>query len=168
MVSTANGDPNPLQWSNVDAKLYGADMDWGVTINRNWRLDGVVSYVRGERDDINDDLYRIAPLNGSATLTYSYSNWWTGLEGVGYAQQHEVSETNNEEKSSSYTLLNLRGGINVMRNLAISLGVENVFDKDYEPHLSGINRVAESDVAVGDRVPGPGRNYFATLQYKYN
>jgi iron complex outermembrane receptor protein len=168
MVSTANGDANPLQWSNVDAKLYGADMDWGVTINRNWRLDGVVSYVRGERDDINDDLYRIAPLNGSATLTYNRSNWWAGLEGVGYAKQNEVSETNNEEESSSYTLLNLRGGINVMRNLAISLGVENVFDKDYEPHLSGINRVADSDVAVGDRVPGPGRNYFATLQYKYN
>ena len=167
-VSSANGDPNPLQWSNVDAKLYGADMDWGVTINRSWRLDGVVSYVRGERDDINDDLYRIAPLNGSATLTYSRSNWWTGLEGVGYAKQNKVSETNDEEKSSSYTLLNLRGGINVMRNLAISLGVENVFDKDYEPHLSGINRVANSDVAVGDRVPGPGRNYFATLQYKYD
>jgi iron complex outermembrane receptor protein len=167
-VSTANGDPNPLQWSNVDAKLYGADMDWGLTITRNWRLDGVVSYVRGERDDINDDLYRIAPLNGSATLTYSRANWWTGLEGVGYAKQHDVSETNDEEKSSSYTLLNLRGGISVMRNLAISLGVENVFDKDYEPHLSGINRVANSDVDVGDRVPGPGRNYFATLQYKYD
>ena len=59
-------------------------------------------------------------------------------------------------------------GINLMRNLAISVGVENVFDKDYEPHLSGINRVANSDVAVGDRVPGPGRNYFATLQYKYD
>ena len=167
-VSTANGDPNPLQWSNVDAKFYGADMDWGVTISPNWRLDGVASYVRGERDDINDDLYRIAPLNGSATLTYSRSNWWAGVEGVGYAKQNKVSKTNDEEKSSSYTLLNLRGGINVMRNLAISVGVENVFDKDYEPHLSGINRVANSDVAVGDRVPGPGRNYFATLQYKYD
>jgi iron complex outermembrane receptor protein len=167
-VSTANGDPNPLQWSNVDAKFYGADMDWGATITTNWRLDGVVSYVRGERDDINDDLYRIAPLNGSATLTYSRANWWAGVEGVGYAKQNKVSDTNDEEKSDSYTLLNLRGGINVMRNLAISVGVENVFDKDYEPHLSGINRVANSDVAVGDRVPGPGRNYFATLQYKYD
>ena len=143
-------------------------MDGGVTITRNWRLDGVASYVRGTRDDTNDDLYRIAPLNGSATLTYSRSTWWAGVEGVGYAKQNKVSKTTDEEKSSSYTLLNLRGGINVMRNLAISVGVENVFDKDYEPHLSGINRVANSDVAVGDRVPGPGRNYFATLQYKYD
>jgi len=167
MVSTANGDPNPLQWSNVDARFYGADMDWGATINHNWRLDGVVSYVRGERDDINDDLYRIAPLNGSAMLTYSQARWWAGIEGVGYAKQNKVSETNDEEKSSSYVLMNLRAGINIKRDLTISLGVENVFDKDYEPHLSGINRVADSDVEVGERVPGPGRNYFATLQYHY-
>ncbi|MFQ5642709.1 MAG: TonB-dependent receptor [Thiogranum sp.] len=167
MVSTMNGDPNPLQWSNVEARFYGADMDWGATINDNWRLDGVVSYVRGERDDINDDLYRIAPLNGSATLTYSRSNWWTGIEGVAYARQNKVSETNGEDDSSSYALLNLRGGISVRRDLTISLGVENVLDKNYEPHLAGINRVAASDVAVGDRVPGPGRNYFATLEYRY-
>lgn len=167
MISAMNGDPNPLQWTNVDAKFHGADMDWGAIIDSNWRLDGVVSYVRGERDDINDDLYRIAPLNGSATLTYSRSDWWTGVEGVAYAKQNKVSETNDEEKSSSYALLNLRGGITVKRDLTISLGIENVFDKDYEPHLAGINRVANSDVNVGDRVPGPGRNYFATLQYQY-
>ena len=45
MVSTANGDPNPLQWSNVDAKLYGIDMNWGATLNSHWSLDGVISYV---------------------------------------------------------------------------------------------------------------------------
>lgn len=168
MVSTANGDPDPLQWSNVDAKFYGADMDWGVTINQNWRLDGVVSYVRGERDDINDELYRIAPLNGSVTLSYSRANWWAGLEGVAYARQDKVSETNDEEKSDSYGLLNLRGGVAVGRNLSLAFGVENILDETYEPHLSGINRVADSDVDVGERVPGPGRNYFATIRYQYD
>ncbi len=168
MVSTANGDPNPLQWSNVDAKLYGADMDWGAGIVGNWRVDGIVSYVRGERDDINDDLYRIAPLNGSAMLSYRESRWWAGVEGVGYAKQNKVSDTNDESKSDSYGLMNLLGGIDLQRNLSISLGIENVLDKNYQPHLSGINRVADSDVAVGEHVPGPGRNYFATLEFKYD
>ena len=168
MVSTANGDPNPLQWSNVDAVLYGVDMDWGVNLNSNWSVDGVVSYVRGERDDTSDNLYRIAPLNGSATLGYSQSNWWVGLEGVFYSKQQKVSKTNNESKSSSYALANLRGGVEIMRDLTINLGVENIFDREYENHLSGINRVAGSDVRVGERVPGPGRNFFATLQYRFN
>ncbi|MDX2455998.1 MAG: TonB-dependent receptor [Gammaproteobacteria bacterium] len=168
MVSTANGDPDPLQWDNVDAILYGIDMDWGVTLGSNWSLDGVVSYVRGKRDDITDDLYRIAPLNGSATLSYSRSNWWVGLEGVAYARQNKVSKTNSESKSSGYGLANLRGGFEMTRNLVISAGVENIFDREYQNHLSGINRVAASDVPVGERVPGSGRSFFATLQYRFN
>jgi iron complex outermembrane receptor protein len=55
-----------------------------------------------------------------------------------------------------------------MHNLAINVGVENIFDKQYQNHLSGINRVADSDVPVGERVPGAGRNYYATLQYRFN
>ncbi len=168
MVSTANGDPNPLQWSNVDAKLYGIDMGWGASLSSHWSLDGVISYVRGKRDDINDNLYRIAPLNGSATLSYNRANWWVGLEAVAYARQNDVSKTNDETESAGYGLANLRGGIEVMRNLSVNVGVENIFDKQYQNHLSGINRVTDSDVPVGERVPGAGRNYYATLQYRFN
>ena len=167
-VSTAGGDPNPLQWSNVDAKLYGIDMNWGASLGSNWSLDGVISYVRGKRDDISDNLYRIAPLNGSATLTYARSKWWVGLEGVAYARQDKVSETNSETESSGYGLANLRGGYELMRDLSITAGVENIFDREYQNHLSGINRVADSDVPVGERVPGTGRSFFAALQYRFN
>jgi iron complex outermembrane receptor protein len=167
-VSTANGDPNPLQFANVDAKLYGADAAWGVTLDEHWRLDGIVSYVRGERDDINDNLYRIAPLNGRATLTYRRGEWWTGLEGVAYAKQDQVSDTNDEQETDAYQLLNLRGGVDIGRGLALSAGVENIFDSTARDHLAGLNRVTGSDVAVGERLPSPGRNYFATLQYRYN
>ena len=163
-----NVNPAALQFSNVDAKLYGADAAWGVTLTDNWSLDGVVSYVRGERDDISDDLYRIAPLNGRASVTYRRNSWWASLEGIAYAKQNKVSETNNEEKTDSYQLLNLRAGIEVARDLFINAGVENIFDSTARDHLAGINRVAESDVGLGNRLPGQGRNYFASLQYRYN
>lgn len=168
MVSTAGGDPNPLQWSNVDAILYGFDMNWGASLGSHWSLDGVVNYVLGKRDDISDNLYRIAPLNGSATLSYTRSNWWVGLEGVAYARQDKVSETNSETESSGYALANLRGGADLMRNLTLTAGIENIFDREYQNHLSGINRVVNSDVPVGERVPSPGRSFFAALQYRFN
>ena len=168
MVSTMGGDPNPLQWSNVDAMLYGLDMNWGASLGSNWSLDGVISYVRGKRDDISDDLYRIAPLNGSATLSYSAPKWWVGLEGIAYARQDKVSETNEESESSGYGLMNLRGGYDFTRDLSLTAGVENIFDREYQNHLSGINRVVNSDVPVGERVPGAGRSFFASLQYRFN
>jgi iron complex outermembrane receptor protein len=101
-------------------------------------------------------------------LSYNRANWWVGLEGVAYARQDDVSKTNDETESAGYGLANLRGGIEVMRNLSVNVGVENIFDKQYQNHLSGINRVTDSDVAVGERVPGTGRNYYATLQYRFN
>lgn len=163
-----NVNPNALQFSNVDAKLYGADAAWGVTLTDHWGLDGIVSYVRGERDDVNDDLYRIAPLNGRASITYRESDWWASLEGVVYAKQNKVSKTNNEQDTDSYQLLNLRGGVELSRDLVLNAGVENIFDTTAEDHLAGINRVADSDVGFRSRLPSPGRNFFATLQYRYD
>jgi len=167
-VSTMGGDPTPLQFSNVDAKLYGADAAWGVTLTDNWSLDGVISYVRGKRDDISDELYRIAPLNGRASLTYRRTRWWASLEGVVYAEQDQVSDTNDEQETDGYQLLNLRGGLEITPDLFINAGVENILDSTARDHLTGINRVADSDVDVGDRLPGPGRSFFATLQYHYD
>jgi iron complex outermembrane receptor protein len=167
-VSTMGGDPTPLQFSNVDARLYGADAAWGVTLTDRLGLDGVVSYVRGKRDDINDDLYRIAPLNGRVSLTWRESRWWAALEAVAYAEQDNVSRTNEEKETDGYQLLNLRGGVEVARDLFVNAGVENILDSTARDHLTGINRVADSDVGLGRRLPGPGRNYFATLQYRYD
>ena len=160
--------PDALQFSNVDAKLYGADAAWGVTLTDNWSQDGIFSYVRGERDDTDDDLYRIAPLNGTVALTYRESDWWATLEGIVYAKQNKVSEENDEKDTDSYQLLNFRGGVELAQNLFLNAGVENILDATARDHLTGINRVKNSDVGVGDRLPSPGRNFFASLQYRYD
>jgi iron complex outermembrane receptor protein len=160
--------PDALQFSNVDAKLYGADAAWGVTLTDRLSLDGVVSYVRGKRDDISDELYRIAPLNGRVALTWRQNRWWAALEGIAYAEQDRVSDTNDEKQTDGYQLLNLRGGVEVARDLFLNAGVENIFDSTARDHLAGINRVADSDVGLFRRLPSPGRNFFATLQYRYD
>ncbi|MBT8447226.1 MAG: TonB-dependent receptor, partial [Gammaproteobacteria bacterium] len=57
--ATAAGDPTPLMMSNVDAEVYGFDADFGLRITDTFRLDGVASWVRGRRRDIDDNLYRV-------------------------------------------------------------------------------------------------------------
>ena len=71
-------------------------------------------------------------------------------------------------ESSGYQLLNLRAGIELARKLDLNAGVDNVFDKEYADHLSGINRVSGTDAPVGERIPGDGRNYYASLQLSYD
>jgi iron complex outermembrane receptor protein len=168
-IPTTNPDalalnPNTLQFANVDAKLCGADVAWGYAIDRHWSLGGIVSYVRGKRDDISDDLYRIAPLNGTLGLNYDAGSWDVTAEGVFYDKQDNVSTTNRETESGDYGLMNLYGKYQVRSNLSLSGGVGNVFDREYAPHVTGVNRAGGSDVAIGERVPGDGRNFYLAMR----
>lgn len=62
--------------------------------------------------------------------------------------------------------MNVSGQWRPKYEITLSAGVENLLDKDYTNHLSGFNRISGSDVAIGTRVPGVGRNVFATISYQ--
>jgi len=168
MLAAMSGDPTPLRYANVDARLWGVDASFGVQPAEYWFVDGVLSWVRGERRDIDDDLFRIAPLNALVDLSYRRARWSVTVEGVFYAGQERVSRTNDETPSPGYALLNLYGQYAVpAMGATLSAGVENVLDKNYRPHLNGINRVAAGDVAFGARLPGDGVNGFVQLAWTW-
>lgn len=167
MLSTMMSGQNPLQFNNIDAELYGLDGRYGMVLNDSWRLDGVLSYVRGKDKDGNDNLYRVAPLNNRLTLTWEQDKLSASLESVLYASQSKTASYNNEEKSAGYGLLNLYSQYQVSSDLRINAGIENLLDKDYVDHLTGYNRNADSDIPVGDRLPGRGRNLFVSAAISF-
>ena len=168
MVSNANGAGDALQFTNVDAELYGMDVEWGYELSGNLSLDGTVSYVRGRRrDGGGDNLYRIAPLNARTQLTYAQNGWSVATELEAYSAQNDVAQYNGELKSAGYGLLHLRGEIQPALGFNVGLGVENILDKDYADHTAAINRAMGSDVAVGDKVPSQGRNVYLTASFEW-
>lgn len=166
-LSTMMNGMAPLQFSNVDATLYGMDVEWMSQINQSLALRGTLSMVRGERDDINDNLYRISPDNLLVAADYQWRQLLSTIEVAGYNKQTRVSETNNEQETAGYTLVNLHFSYQAPYNLQLGFGVENLFDHEYHDHLGGYNRVSNSDVAVGDRLPGVGRNAYAKLKWTF-
>jgi len=124
--------------------------------------------VRGERRDIDDDLFRIAPLNTVVDLSYRTERWSLTGEGVLYAAQDAVSATNGETSSPGYGVLNLYGQYDfVEQGLTVTAGIENLLDKTYRPHLNGINRAANPDIALGEHLPGDGINGFVQLGWRW-
>ena len=117
----------------------------------------------GRRDDSSDNLYRIAPLNNQLALQYEKNELRLKIESVLYAKQNKVSEFNQEEETSGYGTINLTGNYQLTPKLSISGGLENLLDHRYENHLAGYNRNSDSDIAVGDRLAGSGRNIFVAL-----
>lgn len=169
MMNAMNGTdrPDPLQFNNVDAELYGFDMDWAWQLDQRWRLSGMLNYVRGKRDDIDDNLYRIAPPNATLRVDYTRGDWKAGVETVAYRRQDDVSDTNGEEKTAGYGLVNISASWQATGALQLAAGVNNVFDRKYRDHLGGYNRAANPDIAPGERLPGYGINTFARVVYEF-
>ena len=171
-VSTVNGDPTPLRYTNVGAEFFGADADFGVALTNRLRLDGTVSYVRAKRTDIDDDIFRVAPLNGDLSLSYDAERWRVLARTVWAADQNKVSETNDEPRSEGHIVLNLAAEARISEALSLRAGVGNVFDNRHVDHLAGFNRISGSDVggetappATRDnRIPGLGRNIFVRVE----
>jgi len=161
-----NGQP-VLQFQNVDrADLYGVDSAARLDLSTQFTLRGTLSYVRGINRDNDDNLYRIAPLHGTVALDHHWRSWQGTLELAWADAQDEVAAFNGEQSTSGYALLNLRAGYTFNERLTLAVGLENLFNKLYAEHLSGINRVVGSDVPVGERIPSAGRFVSITLNYQ--
>ena len=157
----------PLQYANVDAELYGFDMGYEWQIAQFWLLRGNLSYVRGKRTDLDDNLYRIAPLSSFLELIYVRDRFFLSAGSVAAARQDKVAEYNDEQESAGWGIVNLRAGIELSDIFTLSMGVENLFDKVYQDHLGGYNRVRESDVPVGERLYSKGRNFYLKINAKW-
>lgn len=163
MVASMSGDPTPLRWDNVDARLYGVDLDAGYAFDGPLRIDGVLNFVRGERRDVDDNLYRVSPLSLTAGLTWEAADWSATFETRAVAEQDDVSTTNSEAPTKGYVVLSAYGEWTMRDGVRIAAGVENLLDQVYKDHLSGYNRNGFGDVPVGERIPGAGRGVFVRL-----
>lgn len=167
MVANMNGDATPLLFRNVDAELYGVDMDFSVEATDHLLFEGSASYVRTKRRDIADSLYRVPPANARLAAIWQQDRWSLGAEATAAADQDRVSLSNDETTSEGYVVVGLFGSFAVSDGITLDAGVENLFDGYYQPHLSGVNLVGASDVALGERLPGPGRGVWIRTQIAF-
>jgi iron complex outermembrane receptor protein len=167
-LARTDSSGNPvLQYSNIEAELYGMDGSWQYRATDRLNLSGTVSYVRGKRTDVSDNLYRLAPLRASVNGEYATGKWTHRAEWLLAASQDKVSVYNAEEESAGYATVNLRTRYQMLQSFNVSAGIENLFDKYYADHLGGINRVAGSDVLVGKHIPGAGRFGYVAMDYTF-
>ena len=55
------GSDTPFQWTNTDAVIKGLDVTINGKLSDNLLLTSTASLSHGNRDDIDDALFRIAP-----------------------------------------------------------------------------------------------------------
>lgn len=161
-------NPNPaLQFTNIDATLWGSDIQWQWRLNTHWLIQGSAAITRGKRDDLNEDLYRITPDNAHFNLSYFEHSWQASVNLIAYKKQNRVSQLTQEAKSPGYGVVNLQYQWHGIEQIKLSLGINNLFDKAYTPHLNGVNRAKGSDILVGNKIPQQQRNAYAKITWHF-
>lgn len=167
MVANMMSGAPALEFGNTDAEIYGMDLAWGYYLNDRLTIDGVLTYVRGKRTDVADNLYRLAPLNGRIGLTYEDEDWLASVEAIGYSSQDKVSAYNGEVATAGYGVLNALAQWEALPQLTLAVSIQNLLDKRYQAHLGGVNRVTGVELPVGEHLYGVGRSVYLGASFTW-
>ncbi|WP_241973796.1 TonB-dependent receptor [Aliidiomarina iranensis] len=167
------GERNVLQFTNVDANLYGFDAYANARVMESgrfgdWFMQGKLSLTEGERHRSNEALYQIKPITASFSLLQQWQNFENTLSYEWVGEKDDVDTRRLENTTASYGLVNLssrwRGD-----NISVGLSVLNLFDKYYEEPLGGVS-IAEfkANNAAGFRqLAGAGRSVNLAVSYVF-
>ena len=144
----------------ASADIHGVEMGGHFVFTASLVADLVVNYVRGEQADATGGQEagdRIPPLNGRASLTY-YPTDAIRVEPyfLFSGEQDRLSGRDildvriNPEGTPGWVTANILGSWDVNEAWRITAQIENLFDKQYRVHGSGIDAI--------------GRNLFVSLQ----
>jgi iron complex outermembrane receptor protein len=156
-----------LQFSNEDAEFRGFEgkVEWSIL--PHLVLHGTLSHVQAEftstRDSIaifeNGDTTIVAasefpplvpPLHGDVGLRFDKTNWFLATTARMSDSQDRLGDF--EEPTSGYVVSDFSAGIRFVQGSrlhALTLRVDNAFDREYRNHLSRIKAL----------MPEPGRNF---------
>lgn len=155
-------------YANVDARLHGAEARLSASLPWRLLLSSELSYVRGTqtaeaaRGIFSTRLAEVPPLRSRVSLRYDDGVFSAAAEGVWSAAQTRVDADLRESATPGWGVANVHVGWRQGRVLA-SLGVANLFDREYREHLS----YQRDPFRTGVPVLEPGRNVFVNVGLRF-
>ncbi len=156
---------------NIDASTTGFEADASWRINERWKTFASLAYVRGENDSGNAPLAQMPPLEGRLGAEYDDRTWSFGALLRGVAEQDRVQVGYGSivgqdlGRTPGFAVFSLNAGWKPRKDMKLTAGVDNLFDKIHAEHISRTG--APSAVPVGystnTRVNEPGRTLWLKL-----
>ena len=152
------------------ARIWGAQAGFEIKFLRYYSLIGNLNFQKGEEELDNGSLSpsrHAAPLFGSIGLHYSLNNFlaniyfvFSGSKAYDDLPAEEKAKTeiyaidsNGNPYSPSWYTINFKCNYNLISNLNVSLGIENITDQRYKTYSSGI--------------AAAGRNFILSASFRY-
>lgn len=155
-------------FSNVDARIYGGELGYGLTLTQTLSLNGGASYTRGTAlsrpgaSALGGNLPEMPPLRGWGALRYARRRLFAEFGSTAVHRQSLVNRNLSEVPTPGYLLLNAKLGF-TLDKFSASVSVDNLTDRFYYEHLAYFR----DPFAAGVKIPEPGRNVFLQLRYNF-
>lgn len=159
-------------WTNIDARIYGGDIQGEVQLGGGFSLKAGIVCQRGEKIDQpqnnNDrDLAEIPPWKTRIGLAYEVERLSALLEWVHAGRARYVDLDAGEQNLSSWDVVNLRLGYQLTEQMTLNAGVNNLLDQTYAVANSYEWDVLSGAAANPAIVNEPGRFFYASLSYRF-
>lgn len=159
--------------ANIDASLYGGEVDLAYSLSEHWTATASLAYVRGSNDSDDRPLAQIPPLEGTLGLKYQHEKVEAGLLWRGVQAQTRYDVNNGSEigydlgASSGFGILSVTLAYKASQAVTIAAGVDNIFDKNYAEFISRSGATPALGFASSFRVNEPGRTVWVKASYAY-
>ena len=150
-----HGPCNLRGFRNIDhATLFGADLGLSYALRENLSLHGSFAYVHGENEADDWALPEIPPLEGRLGLRYEHPRWdlWFNPMLRLAQSQHRVDTAFGEDTTQGHVTVDIGAGWRLFRRHELMLRVENLFDKNYNEHITRENPFSGREVFEPGRV----------------
>lgn len=162
------------QARNIDARIMGGELGAAYKLNENWKADATVAYAWGKNSSDDKALPQMPPLESRLGLTYSRDTWSVGALWRLVAAQNRIAENQGNvvgkdyENSAGFGVFSFNGAYKVNRNLKLSAGVDNLFDKAYAEHLNLAGNAGFGYPASDPQpVMEPGRTFWTKVDISF-
>ncbi|MDR0219678.1 MAG: TonB-dependent receptor [Enterobacteriaceae bacterium] len=158
--------------NNVDATIFGGEMGAAYRLNENWKADASLAYSWGKNTSDHRPLPQTPPLEARLGLNWEHGNWTSSglLRLVSNQNRVAINEGNvvgkDFDHSAGFAIFSANAAYKITKNIQISTGVDNIFNKTYSEHLN-LAGYSGFGYAANTSVNEPGRTYWARLNVKF-
>lgn len=162
------------QARNVDARIMGGELGAAYALTSNWTADGTLAYAWGKNTTDGNALPQMPPLEARLGLSYEQGDWSAGGLWRVVAHQGRIAQDQGNvvgydfDESPGFAVFSLNGAYKLSKNLKVSTGVDNLFDKDYAEHLNlagnaGFGYPANDPESIHE----PGRTFWTKVDFSF-
>lgn len=158
---------------NITARRYGFEGDIEYQFAPHWKIGTSVALTFAQNRTDKRPLAQTPPLEANTYIGYDDGTYSANLLMRNVAAQHRIAENQgniigqDSTQSAGFSVFSFNMGWKAHKNLKITAGIDNIFNKKYSEH---INKTA-ADIAGYNPVIGkvyePGRQYWLRLQASY-